>query len=204
MKCTDVLVLNLDYSPFDVWDWQHAMLKYVPGNIDMDDDPKVEAVYDTNGMVTHDFVVRDGGGNAYQLPAVLKLVKFINAHQGRAPYSKRNIYARDMGICQYCGKFTKLGIHTIDHVIPRAHWNPRRFHFRLSSFENVVTSCDPCNKHKRNRTPQQAGMTLIRKPRAISRVVAYNNKMAMITNKPAQWMPYLKVEHVAQTQEWQP
>lgn len=187
-----VLILNLDYTPFDIWDWQHAMSKYLCTS-------NVEAVYDENGMVKYDRVIRDGNGNKYEQPAVLILSRYIKAHSGRAPYTKMNVYARDMGICQYCGEETTPHSRTIDHVIPRAHWNPRRFHFKLSSFENVVTACGPCNKQKRNRTPVQAEMQLIRKPRGISRAQSYINKLAMLRNKPAQWGQYLKVENVAQT-----
>jgi hypothetical protein len=187
-----VLVLNTDYSPHDIWEWQHAMTKFLCTN-------SVRAVFDENGMVKHDFVVRDGQGNKHELPAVLVLTKDVKAHHGMAPYTKLNIYARDMWTCQYCGTELKDRECTIDHVIPRAHWNPRRFHFRLSSFENVVTSCGPCNKIKRNQTPQQAGMKLIRKPRRISRAAAYTNKLNRLKNKPVQWIPYLKVENVAQT-----
>ena len=179
-----VLILNLDYSPFDIWDWQHAISKLLCSN-------NVECVYNESGMVKYDFIVRDGNGNQYDLPAVLKLSRYINAHAGRAPYTKLNIYARDLGICQYCGEQTNNHNRTIDHVIPRAHWNSKRFHFKLSSFENVVTACSSCNKKKRNRTPQQSEMKLIRKPKDISRIKAYINKMNMITNKPELWLPYL-------------
>ena len=184
-----VLILNLDFTPFDIWDWQHSISKLLCTN-------SVEMIYNDNGAVIYDHIVRDGKGNEYDLPAVLVLTKYIKAHAGKAPYTKMNIYARDLGVCQYCGDPTKPGHRTIDHVIPRAHWNPRRFHFKLSSFENVVTACSPCNKLKRNRTPQQAGMQLIRKPRTISRVQAYTNKLSMIKHKPVQWRPYLKVVNV--------
>jgi len=188
-----VLVLNLDFCPFDIWDWQHAMSKYLCSS-------SVDAVYDENGMVKHDHIVRDGSGNEYELPAVLILTKYISTHNGAAPYTKLNIYARDMGVCQYCGVQTTPNNRTIDHVVPRAHWNSRRFHFRLSSFENVVTACGPCNKLKRNRTPQQADMRLVRKPGKISRSKAYANKRAMQKNKPPQWGPYLKAGNVQETQ----
>ena len=189
----DVLILNQDYSPYDIWTWQHAMSKFLCTD-------SVMAVYNTEGMVKYDRLIKDGSGNLYEQPAVLVLTKQQSAHSGKAPYTKQNIYARDMGHCQYCGDFVAPNHRTIDHVIPRAHWNPPRYHFRLSSFENIVTACDPCNKQKRNRTPQQANMTLIRKPRNISRVEAYHNKQAMKLNKPVQWAPYLnKVENVTQT-----
>lgn len=189
-----VLILNNDFQPFDIWDWQHAITKMLCTN-------SVRPVYDNNGIVKYDKVIKDGSGNEYELPAVLVLTQYIKKQGGLAPYTKLNIYARDMYTCQYCGKITEPKDRTIDHVIPRAHWNPRRYHFRLSSFENVVTSCGTCNKQKRNRTPLQAGMQLIRKPRRISRAEAYARKLALLTNKPEQWGPYLKVENVAQTQE---
>ena len=181
-----VLILNADYSPFDIWDWKHAISKLLCSN-------SVDAVYNDNGMVKYDKIIRDGQGNEYDLPAVLVLKEYIKAHSGKAPYTKLNIYARDMEICQYCGEFTVPGHRTIDHVIPRAHWNPRRYHFKLSSFENVVTACTKCNRYKRNRTPQQAGMKLINKPIRISRLQSYKNKLLMLKNKPDQWGPYLKV-----------
>lgn len=187
-----VLILNLDLTPFDIWDWQHAMTKYLCTS-------SVEAVYNENGMVKYDRVIRDGSGNDYEQPAVLILTQYIKCHGGKAPYTKMNVYARDLGICQYCGKETPPRHRTIDHVIPRAHWNPRRYHFRLSSFENVVTACGPCNKLKRNRTPLQARMQLIRKPRRISRSQAYTNKLAMLQHKPKEWSAYLKVKDVSQT-----
>ena len=183
-----VLILNLDFTPFDIWEWQHAITKLLCKD-------SVEPVYDENGMVKYDRIIRDGSGNEYELPAVLKLTYYVKKHGGMAPYTKLNIYGRDMNICQYCGQDATHG-RTIDHVIPRAHWNPRRYHFKLSSFENVVTACGRCNKKKRNRTPLQAGMELIRKPRRISRVQAYRNKLEMIKNKPAMWIPYLKVVNV--------
>ena len=184
-----VLVLNTDYTPHDIWSWQHAITKYLCTNC-------VRAIYDNDGIIKHDFIIRDGNGDIHDLPAVLILTQDIKAHHGMAPYTKLNIYARDMMICQYCGEKTTSHSRTIDHVIPRAHWNSRRFHFRLSSFENVVTACGPCNKLKRNRTPQQANMRLIRRPRRISRAQAYTNKLSMLIQKPVQWNQYLKASNV--------
>jgi CRISPR/Cas system Type II protein with McrA/HNH and RuvC-like nuclease domain len=46
----------------------------------------------------------------------------------------------------------------LDHVVPRQQDGP-------TSWENIVCSCVPCNSRKSNRTPEQAGMQLVRKPR---------------------------------------
>jgi hypothetical protein len=181
-----VLILNVDFSPFDIWPWQKAMTKLLSSN-------NVEPVFNADGtIVKHDKIIRDGRGNIYDLPAILVLKDYISRHNAPAPYTKMNIYARDMGMCQYCGKETNPSNRSVDHVIPRAHWNPRRYTFKLSSFENVVTCCRSCNLKKRNRTPLQAGMSLIRKPTKITRAQAYKSKLAMLRHLPEQWKPYLE------------
>lgn len=70
-------------------------------------------------------------------------------------FSKRNVMKRDHGVCQYCGKqHPKM---TIDHVMPRSKGG-------TSDWMNVVLACEPCNKKKADRTPDEAGMHLIRPP----------------------------------------
>jgi 5-methylcytosine-specific restriction endonuclease McrA len=186
-----VLVLNIDFQPYDIWDWQHSMSKLLCTD-------SVRALYDENGMIRYDDTIRDGRGNVYELPAILVLTEYMSCHSGQAPYTKMNIFARDLFVCQYCGELTTPNNRSVDHVIPRAHWNFRRYHFKLSSFENVVTCCSACNKHKRNRTPNQAGMQLIRKPKRISRAQAYKNKLSLLKNKPVQWLPYLNLSEKEQ------
>lgn len=185
----DCLILDVNYKPYDIWDWQHAISKLLCTN-------SVKEVYGINGPLNYDKTIKDGRGNEYVLPAVLALTTHNHKHDGLATYTKMNIYYRDRGICQYCGEFVGRESATIDHVIPRAHWNPKRYHFRLSSFENVVTACPKCNKKKRNRTPMQANMQLVSKPKRISRAEAYRNKLSMIKNRPEQWNLFLKVNHV--------
>jgi len=132
-----VLVLNADYSPFDVWSWQRAMRKL------HGDSPTIFSIK------YYDWKIRDGKGNLYDVPAVVCLKDFIPIHNKSASYGKANIYARDMNKCGYCNEEVHGKHRTIDHVIPKAHWNPRRFHFKLHSFENVITCCVACNRKKR-------------------------------------------------------
>ena len=61
-------------------------------------------------------------------------------------------------ICQYCGEKFDTRDLNLDHVIPRQHNGP-------TTWENIVCSCIPCNSRKSNKTPEQAGMNLIRQPR---------------------------------------
>lgn len=66
------------------------------------------------------------------------------------------IRARDGDRCRYCGRLVRwtdkkgdLG-GTYDHVIP----------YGGNAVSNLVVCCRGCNSRKRNRTPEEAGMTL--------------------------------------------
>jgi 5-methylcytosine-specific restriction endonuclease McrA len=65
------------------------------------------------------------------------------------------VFARDLGTCQYCG----ASAENLDHVIPRSRGG-------LHAWENVVASCRKCNAKKEDRTPQEAGFSLLRQPYA--------------------------------------
>lgn len=45
----------------------------------------------------------------------------------------------------------------MDHVKPKSCGGPK-------TWENIVTSCKSCNTKKKNKTPKQANMPLLRKP----------------------------------------
>jgi 5-methylcytosine-specific restriction endonuclease McrA len=70
-------------------------------------------------------------------------------------FSKRNVFKRDKYTCQYCGKQSRN--LTIDHVVPKSKGGE-------STWKNVVTACEPCNKKKADKTPDEAGMRLLNKP----------------------------------------
>ena len=70
--------------------------------------------------------------------------------------SRRALFARDGWRCVYCG--TSGGRLTLDHVIPRSRGGD-------STWENVVTSCAPCNLRKGNRLPHEIHMELPARPR---------------------------------------
>ena len=73
------------------------------------------------------------------------------------PLNNRELFRRDRHICAYCGgAFNYLRL-TRDHIQPVSHGG-------TDSWMNVATCCRHCNGHKRNRTPEQAGMELIYAP----------------------------------------
>ena len=104
------------------------------------------------------------------------------------PFSRANIYARDHHACQYCGRAHSTAELTFDHVVPVAQGGRK-------DWENIVTCCINCNRRKGGRTPEQAGMHLIRHPRKPDRSPAMHMAMHRITfglrNAPDSWRDYV-------------
>jgi 5-methylcytosine-specific restriction endonuclease McrA len=75
--------------------------------------------------------------------------------------SRKNIILRDENICQYCGGDFHTDDLTMDHVVPKSQGGEK-------SWENIVASCKPCNQKKGNRTPEQAGMKLLKEPKPLT------------------------------------
>lgn len=185
---TNVLVLNIDYTPLEVIPWQDAMEKILTG--------KMELVADYAGRFIR---------SAYQewaYPAVVRLTKKF-AHR-KVRLSRLNVLARDAFTCQYCGTRPRkknglpdLTELTLDHIVPRAQardgivtlpWNKERV--RVTSWENVATACYSCNSTKADRTPIQAGMKLAKLPRTPSTVDVA--RMAITRHQiPEEWKMYL-------------
>ena len=95
-------------------------------------------------------------------PVIRLLTRHARAHhrRSRVPFNRRNIYARDDNQCQYCGQKFKTQDLNLDHVVPRARGG-------RATWDNIVCSCIECNTKKGCRTPQEAGMALIRQPRML-------------------------------------
>ena len=63
------------------------------------------------------------------------------------------VYRRDKYRCRFCGRKTRN--LTIDHILPLS----RGGHPEKKA--NLLTSCQQCNQRKANRTPEEAGMSII-------------------------------------------
>lgn len=75
----------------------------------------------------------------------------------KVKYSRKNVFHRDDNTCQYCGtEFPKKDL-TVDHIIPRSRGGK-------NSFTNIVAACRDCNSRKGNKTPEEAGMNLLKNP----------------------------------------
>ena len=73
------------------------------------------------------------------------------------PLNNKSLFRRDKNICAYCEQVFTDSFLTRDHVFPVSRGGP-------NTWENVVASCGPCNKHKDNKTPTEANMPLSYQP----------------------------------------
>lgn len=96
-------------------------------------------IYSGNGFINH--------------PATLKMKYHISLNPTKLTFSRKLILRRDKYTCGYCAKKYSIGNLTIDHILPKSLGGE-------NSFINCVAACLPCNRKKRNRTPEQAGMVL--------------------------------------------
>ena len=88
------------------------------------------------------------------VPSVIRLRYFVRVpYQRRAPLSRRAVFLRDGGRCQYCGDKAE----SIDHVIPRSRGGEH-------TWENVVAACERCNSSKRDRFLEDTTMRLRHRP----------------------------------------
>ncbi len=93
-----------------------------------------------------------------RVPRVIMLLVFDRLPKKEVKFTRHNIFERDKNTCQYCGRVCDRKDLNLDHVVPRDRGGP-------TTWENIVCSCIPCNTRKANRTPVEAGMHLIRKPK---------------------------------------
>ena len=129
-----VLVLNASYEPLNVCSVRRAHVLVFKG--------KAEVLEDLPRPLR-------SASDTFQWPHVIRLVHYVRVPRAvKRKISRRALFARDGWRCQYCGSTGKL---TLDHVVPRSRGGD-------SVWENVVTSCAPCNLKKGNRLPEECGM----------------------------------------------
>ncbi|MDH5758508.1 MAG: HNH endonuclease [Gemmatimonadota bacterium] len=96
-------------------------------------------------------------------PSVIRLVRYVHVpRRFRRQVTNTFLFARDDYECQYCGihrsELRGRQFLTRDHILPQSRGGD-------NSWNNVVTSCSPCNNRKGNRLPYEAGMHLLTEPR---------------------------------------
>ncbi len=161
-----VLVLNQSYEPLAVCRARRAVVLILQG--------KAEMLENGAGFI-------HSARQILPLPSVIRLEYLVKRPYRRRKMTRFEIFNRDHFTCQYCGKQTRQ--LTLDHVIPRYRGGQH-------TWENVVSACVACNRRKAGRTPQEAGMKLLRPPTPprgnLSFTIPYHYRQTQ-----HQWQKYL-------------
>lgn len=141
---TQTLILNASFEPLHIVSWQKAVQLLFQGKVEVIEESTLE-------IRTVRFSIK--------VPSVLRLLKFVSLNRARQVirFSRANVFSRDSHRCQYCNQHFQKHALTLDHVIPVVQGGSK-------NWDNIVTSCKPCNQKKGGRTPTQAGMKLVREP----------------------------------------
>lgn len=137
------LVLNADfrplsYYPLSLWSWQDTIKAVFMDRVN------IVSEYDKT-VHSPSFTMR--------LPSVVSLKSYIKPSRTPA-FTRFNVFLRDRFSCQYCAAREEL---TFDHVIPRSKGG-------LTTWDNVVAACSPCNLRKGDKLPKVAEMWPAQKP----------------------------------------
>ena len=163
-----VLVLNASYEPINVCAARRAIVLILKG---------IASAEEHSQIRVHSAL------DSFRLPSVIRLLEYRRIpHQTRA-LSRKNILMRDRFTCQYCLRTMPSSELTLDHVIPRSRAGE-------SAWENLVTCCHPCNNRKGGRTPEEAGMPLVRQPRPYS-LHTSRHLMRVLAKSDTQWRKYV-------------
>lgn len=148
------LVLNADfrplsYYPLSLWSWQDAIKAVFLERVN------IVAEYEQT-VSSPSFSMR--------IPSVICLKDYVKPHRYPA-FTRFNVFLRDRFECQYCGSSHDL---TFDHVIPRCKGG-------LTTWQNVVAACSPCNLRKGGMMPDVARMWPRQKPEIPTVQKLHNN-----------------------------
>jgi len=137
------LKLDLTYRPIEVIDSIEALVLCIVG--------KAIAVEQHEGVIR-------SPSSRFNLPSVIVLRNLVKYRIKTIYCTRENVLNRDRHACQYCGVRPLNKELTLDHIVPKSRGGK-------NTWKNLIAACKKCNQKKGNRTPKEADMFPINKPR---------------------------------------
>lgn len=143
IRDTKALKLDSSYRPIEIVDAVEALVLCMIG--------KAQAIETYQKEIKS---VKE----SFKLPAVIVLSRYVKFHFKIMTVRREDIMLRDKNQCQYCGKSLPKNKLTLDHIYPKSRGGQ-------NTWLNLVAACKKCNQKKGDRTPKEANMKLIAKPK---------------------------------------
>lgn len=169
-----ILLLNASYEPLSVISKQRAVALWLRGRVD---------------AATHEMISLQGTDWVLDVPAILRLKRYIYRPHRDIRWSRAGVLRRDGYRCIYCGiqagdqqkgRIWHRADFTLDHILPLSRGGQ-------NSWQNTACACAGCNHRKGNHTPQEAKLTLLWTP-DIPRL----DYLVAPEKVPATWQLYLQ------------
>lgn len=152
----------LDHDSFSLYNWEEWVEEFSVKEVSKEDANKY--------IKSKNFSVK--------LPEIIICSFYKDTPKADLKLTRRNLLIRDNFKCQYTGEKVTMANATIDHIVPRSRGGK-------NTWENLVISSFDANTKKGDRTPAEAGLTLLKKP-----------------HKPA-WNPIYTVLHHSRPKSWE-
>jgi 5-methylcytosine-specific restriction endonuclease McrA len=137
----DVLVLSNTYQPLSRVPWQEGISLLFSG--------RCEVVEEYADRFVH------SACETFNVPCIIRFLRKVSSKiwKRRVKFSRKNVWLRDKGRCQYCSTKVPMTDFTYDHVVPQCRGGKTKW-------DNIVVACIPCNQRKGSKTLIQARMRL--------------------------------------------
>jgi len=199
-----VLVLNSSYSPIDVTTVKKGMKLLFKEKAEVVSvDEGIYANYNFSSWSEVSLLRKDfwDENNSYDyfgtdnyvlgIPKVIRLTAY-NKIPVTIRLNRRNIILRDNHTCSYCNKKKNLSELNIDHIVPKSKGGK-------NTRDNLTCSCFDCNTKKRDRTPRQAGMKLVKPPKKPSIYLMFKRYFDIFQNeKYAEWKSFFPEDFLSE------
>src|SRR5882672_588875 len=194
MMNSAVLVLNRHYQPIHVTNVKRAFSLLYLGVARVVDPEFKTFDFETWAQLSLEMSALGHGlsdgevirtvNRAILVPRVIVLQLYDRIPKTKVRFSRYNIYLRDGNTCQYCGRELPRTDLNLDHVIPRAQGG-------RTTWENVVCCCIDCNLTKGARTPDQAGIKLLKVPVRPRWTPTFRTNGGKVRHR--EWLPFLGI-----------
>ncbi|MFO0723078.1 MAG: HNH endonuclease [Myxococcota bacterium] len=141
----ETLLLTSTFEPVRPVGWQRAITLLTLGKVE------VLEIYEDRAVRSVSLTM--------PMPSVARFLGGVRPRARVARFSRENVFLRDGGRCQYCGRVLHRNEATYDHVIPRSRGG-------RTNWTNIVIACLGCNQRKGGRTPEEARLRLRSLPTA--------------------------------------
>ena len=203
------LVLNKQWFPITIWSAKRAFTKISKGVADIisvDDLPDkarksinmytwdewVENSFYNSDTLPRENCVQCGGDFRIRWPEVVVLKEYEGIPNTPVKLTRRNLLIRDKFHCQYTGKKVTMASATIDHIVPQSKGGK-------TVWTNVVIATLEVNMEKADRTPEEAGLTLLSKPRRPK----WNPMFArFVSEMPESWNQFINTDQWNEVGYW--